>query len=59
MTVEHSMAGGAECFVSQDADCSMAGCTFLIGSAFHHPSPLHALHHSCKWGSVVPMSISL
>ena len=65
-----SAAGGAESFVTQDIDCSVAGDAvtgsaeyfggaFFAGSAYHHPSSLCALHHSCKWGNVVPMGISL
>ena len=62
---EHSVVGSAESFVTQDADCSVAGdaeCfggAFLVGSAYCHPSPLHVLPHSCKWGNVVPMSTFL
>ena len=70
---EYSVAGGTERFVTQGAGYSVArdtggsvaggaeylGGTFLVGSAYHHPSPLHALPHSCKWGNAVPMSISL
>ena len=72
-STECSVVGGTESFVTQDDDCSVAGGTegsvtggieyfgsaFLVGSAYHHPSPLCALPHSCKWGNVVPMSISL
>ena len=60
---EYSVAGGAERTVTQNADCSAAGCTedfvaggteycvgaFQVGFACYHPSPLHALPHSCKW----------
>ena len=59
---EHSMAGGAESFVTQDTYCSVAwgaegpvvGCAeyfggaFLVSSAYNHPSLLCALPHSCK-----------
>ena len=67
---EGSAAGGAENFVTQEADCSVAGGTehfvardaecfggaFLFGSAHYHPSLLHAPPPSCKWGNAVPMS---
>ena len=70
---ECSVALGAVGFVTLDADCSVAGdadgsgagsaeyfgYTFLVGSAYHHPSLLCALPCSCKWGNAVPMSISL
>ena len=70
---EHSVARDAESFVTQDADCSVAGGaegsvaggteyfggTFLVGSAYCHPSPLHVLPHSYKWGNAVPMSTFL
>ena len=73
MIADCSVVGGAESFVTQDTDYSVAGGTegsvvegieylggtFLVGSAYHYPSPLHALPHSYKWGNVVPMSISL
>ena len=59
--------------MTQDTDCSVVGGTegsvagdteyfwgaFLVGSAYYHPSPLHALPNSCKWDIVVPMNISL
>ena len=73
MNADCSAAGGAESFVTQNTDYSVAGSTegsvargieylvgtFLVGSAYCHPSLLCTLPHSYKWGSVVPMSISL
>ena len=55
----------ADYSVARDAEHSAAGALTIlgvhswVGSAYHHPSPLHALPHSCKWGNVIPMSISL
>ena len=68
-----STAGVAESFASQVNECSVIGGTegsvavgieysggaFLAGFAYCHPSPLHALPHSYKWGNAVCMSISL
>ena len=65
MTADCSVTGGAESFVTQDVGCSVAGGAdnfggaFLVGSAYHHPSLLHLLPHSYKWGKVVPMSTYL
>ena len=60
-----SAAGGTESFASLDIGCSVVGGTdgfggtIMVGFAYHHPIPLCALPHSCKWGNAVPMSISL
>ena len=68
-----SVARGAESFMFQHIECSVVwsagefvavnveylGGAFLVGFAYHHPSHLHALPNSYKWGNVVPMSISL
>ena len=66
---EHFAAGGADSFVTQAADCSVARGTewgaeyfrdvFWVGSTHYHPSLLHVLPHSYKWGNTVPMSIFL
>ena len=48
-SADGSDVGGADDF----------GAAFLAGFACHHPSLLCALSHSCKWGNMVPMSISL
>ena len=62
---EYFVAGGAESFMTQDVDCSVAGGaeyfggTFLAGSAYCHPSLLHALPHFYKWCIVVPRRMSL
>ena len=72
MTADCFVARGAESFVTQDTDYSVAGgtegsvtggieyfgVTFLVGSVYCHPSPLHALSHSYKWSNVVPMNNS-
>ena len=63
--IDCSVVGGAEGFGFKDIDCSVVGGaegfggTFMVGFAYCHPSPLHALPHSCKWGNAVPMRISL
>ena len=57
MIADYSTAGGAEC--SEAGGTEDFEGTFLVGSAYCHPSLLHALPHSCKWSNVVPMSISL
>ena len=60
-----SVVGCTEGFGFQDIDCSVVGgteCfgdTFLVGFAYHHPSPLCALPHSYRWGNVVHMSLFL
>ena len=73
MTADSSAAGGVESFVTQDVDCPVAGGAegsvaggteyfghaFLVSSTCCHPSLLHTLPHFCKWGNVVPRSISL
>ena len=68
------MTGGAECFVAGSAEgfvtgvaeyfvAEVAECfvgTFLVVlSAYHHPNLPQGLHHSCKWGNVVPMNTFL
>ena len=57
MTADCSVAGGAESFVAGGVE--YFGGTFLVGTAYCHPRPLHAHPHSHKWGNVVPMSISV
>ena len=71
MIADCSVVGGTEGSVAQGVDCPVVGGTgysaaggterfggtSLVGFANHHPSPLHALLHFCKWGNVVPMSI--
>ena len=65
MTAGCSVAGGTECSAAGGTEGSVAGGieysegSFLVGSAYCHPSPLCALPHSCKWDNMVPMSISL
>ena len=63
---EHFVAGGAESFVTEDADCSAAGGTeyfvgtfLVVPSAYHHTNLPCAPPHSCKWGNTVPMSTFL
>ena len=65
MTADYSLPGGTDCSVAGSTEGFVAGGTeyfgdtFSVGSAYHHPSPLHVLPHSCKWGNVVPMSTFL
>ena len=66
-SAEYFVTGGAECFVPGGTECFVLGGTeCLVGSdlavqsAYCHPNlPLCVPLYSCKWGSAVPMSISL
>ena len=62
------MTGGAECYVTGDAEYfviggaeCLRGTDFLavLSACCHSNLPLHVPPHSCKWGSAVPMDISL
>ena len=66
MVAECSVILSAECLVAGGTGASVVGDTgdfraaFLANFAWCHPNLLlHALHHSDRWGNVVPMSISL
>ena len=54
------MTGGAECFVTGDLECFVDTDFLVVLSACHCSNlPLCVPLHSCKWGNVVPLSISL
>ena len=60
-----SVAGGTGSFVAVVVVVAGAvstesfGGASLVDFAAHHPSPLQALLHFCKWSNAVPMSIFL
>ena len=55
---ECSEPGGAECFVPGGTE-HFLGTSLAVLSVCHYPNLSHILLHSCKWGNVVPKSISL
>ena len=56
---ESFVIGGAGCFVAGGTTCFVGTDFLAVPSTCCHPNLPCVPLHSCKWGNVIPMNISL